>query len=139
MSNRGSGLYNNMDVTMEYFCSKVYIESDRIALLFNELLLLLLNAFKNYWNWMHEITNTIKKNTFNETLISLVYRRCTCWIWNDNTSCYYLKHLEDLEICLYNDFTSEKDQIYQFCSEHIYLLAFPYLMIILVVNTYYLY
>ena len=42
--NKGSGLYNNMDVTMEYFCSKVYIESDRIALLFNELLLLLLNV-----------------------------------------------------------------------------------------------
>ena len=58
---------------------------------------------------------------------------------NDKTSCYYLKHLEDLEICLYNDFTSEKDQIYQFCSEHIYLLAFPYLMIMLVVNIYYLY
>ena len=88
---------------------------------------------------MHEITNTIKKNTFNETPIGLVYRRCTCGLWNDNTSCYYLKHLEDLEICLYIDFTSEKDQIYQFCSGYIHLLAFPYLMIMLVVNIYYLY
>ena len=74
---------------------------------------------------------------FNETLIGLVYRRCTCGLWNDN--CYYLKHLEDLEICLYIDFTSEKDQIYQFCSGYIHLLAFPYLMIMLVVNIYYLY